>query len=81
MDMNIKSKAAGLIIATSLFAVAGVSHAYCVHNSSCTITPGFTGEGWHTVPCNAPYQHAVTWAQYTSGGYLAPIPRSGFLFR
>lgn len=74
--MKIKSTVAGLIIATSMFAVMGVSQA-C---ASCTVQEGFSGIGWHMVPCNTCLQPAQTWAQYVSGGYAPPVTDRGGLF-
>jgi len=82
--MKIKSKVIGLVVATSLFAAAGASQADC---GTCRIQPGFQGVGWHLVPCSANIGPALTWDQYVSGGYTAPVAgvrhgygRSGFFF-
>lgn len=67
--MKIKSAVVGLVFATSMFAIVGTSQA-C---ATCTVQEGFSGTGWHMVPCNTCYQPAATWEQYVSGGYAPPV--------
>ena len=75
--MKMKSTVAGLILATSMMAVAGASQATC---ATCTTQPGFYGTGWHMVPCSTCVQPALTWEQYVSGGYAAPVTGRNSLF-
>lgn len=74
--MKTKSIVAGLLVGMSMFAVAEVSQA-C---AACKVQPGFTGIGWHMVPCNTCYQPAATWQQYVSGGYAPPVAERGIFF-
>jgi len=74
--MKIKTTVAGLVLATSMMAVAGASQAAC---ASCTVIEGFSGPGWHTVPCTMCIPPAVTWQQYVSGGYAPPVTGRGFI--
>lgn len=74
--MKIKSTVVGLVFATSMIA-AGASQA-C---ATCTVQEGFSGVGWHMVPCDTCYHNAPTWQKYVSGGYAPPVTeRGGFLF-
>ncbi|MFA5960495.1 MAG: hypothetical protein WC785_08250 [Tatlockia sp.] len=73
----IRSKVAGVIIAMSMMAAAGTSQA-C---ADCTTIEGFTGIGWHMVPCGTCIQPAATWQQYVSGGYAPPIVGRGIFVR
>lgn len=60
--MNIKA-AAGLIVATSMFAVAGPLQAGCMHHQP----------GWHMVSKRCNIKNADTWQEYNSGVYLQPV--------
>lgn len=81
LKMKIKSTVAGLVFAASMVAVVGVSQAGC-GGTYCPFAPGFSGTGWHMVPCNSGIPQAVTWEQYVSGGYAPPAvgSRHGFFW-
>ncbi|WP_028387724.1 hypothetical protein [Legionella fairfieldensis] len=69
--MKIKSTIAGLIISISMIGAAGAAQAAC--STHCPVQEGFSGTGWHMVPCNSNIQPAQTWQQYVSGGYAPPV--------
>lgn len=81
--MKIKPMIAGLIVATSMIAVVGTSQAACSTCKTCVtcpkqaefsgVGPGFSGTGWHMVPCSTHLQPAQTWGQYESGSYAPPV--------
>lgn len=82
--MKIKPMFAGLIIATSMIAVVGTSQATC-HTCSkqaefSGVGPGFSGTGWHMIPCKTSLQPAQNWGQYDSGSYAPPVTGRGILF-
>lgn len=61
--MNVKTSAAGLIIATSLIAAVGTAQAtVCVKHPS----------GWHMVSKSCNIKPAENWQQYASGIYTQP---------
>lgn len=85
--MKIKSAVAGVFVVATMIAAAPSQAAYrtCATCPTCSTCPqwdvpaSFSGVGWHTVPCNAVLQPAVSWQQYSSGGYAPPTTRGVFL--
>lgn len=76
--MKIKSKIAGLIVATTVLAAAGPSWAMHHHRHHHYV--GYMGSGWHMVPKSSGIPHAMTWQEYASGVYTQPIVGRGMLF-
>ena len=73
--MKLKSTLAGLIISISMVAAVGVSQAGSC-TTQCPVQEGFSGIGWHMVPCKGnTLQTASTWQQYVSGRYAPPVVR------
>ena len=66
--MKVKSSAAGLIIAVSLFALAGSIQASCFNNEP----------GWHMVSKKCDIRPADTWQEYKSGVYTQPEAKNLF---
>jgi hypothetical protein len=89
INMKIQPAVAGLLLATSVFAVGTVQAQSACTRYHCpmqaefsAVGQGFTGEGWRMVPCNYPLQRAQNWAQFASGTYAPPVVdrRDGLLF-
>ena len=72
--MKIKSKAAGLILATTMVAFIVPTQAAWAHNQHCS------GKGWHMVSKKCDIKPATTWQEYDSGVYTQPMTGKGMPF-